>query len=88
MDIKEIRDSGHHLAIIVAFRMLAHRMAELVSKDDIEGWFTEISQQAFDYVDRTKHPTHDENTLRAVKESAYDTLRMIFDAKGFENKQG
>jgi hypothetical protein len=67
MDSKEIRNSGHHLAIVVAFRVLAHQMAELASKDDIERWFTLVSEQAFDYVDRTNHPTYDAKTLRGVK---------------------
>jgi hypothetical protein len=43
-----------------------------------------LGQQTFDYVDHTRHPDFDEATIRAIKEAAYDTLRMIFDSKGFE----
>lgn len=84
MDIKEIRGSGHHLAITAAFRVLASRVAAIANPNNPGEWFTALGQDTFDYVDSTSHPTHDEATLRAIKESAYDTLRMMFDPKGFE----
>jgi hypothetical protein len=82
MDIGEIRDHGHHLAITATLRMLAFRVAELGHPDHADRWFTKLGQQTFGYVDETKHQNFDEPTIRAVKEAAYDTLRMIFDPKG------
>jgi hypothetical protein len=84
MDIEKIRGSGHHLAITAAFRVLASRVAEIADPSRSNEWFTELGQDTFDYVDKTTHPTHSENELRAIKESAYDTLRMMFDPKGFD----
>jgi hypothetical protein len=84
MDVEQIRGSGHHLAITAAFRMLVSRVAELADPDDAGKWFTALGQDTFDYVDRTTNPNYDDETMRAVKESAYDTLRMMFDPAGSE----
>jgi hypothetical protein len=84
MDTEKIRGSGRHLAITAAFRILASRIAELANPTSPGDWFTALGQDAFDYVDQTTNPRYDEETFRAVKESAYDTLRMMFDSKGFE----
>ena len=81
---KEIRDHGHHLAITAAFRVLASRVAEIANPDHPGEWFTALGQDTFEYIDGTRHPAHDEATLRAIKEAAYDTLRMMFDSTGFE----
>jgi len=84
MEVEEIRGSGHHLAITAAFRMLVSRVAELAAPADPGNWFTALGQDTFDYVDRTTNPHYDDETMRAIKESAYDTLRMMFDPSGFE----
>jgi hypothetical protein len=84
MEVEEIRGSGHHLAITAAFRILISRVAELADPDDPGNWFTALGQETFDYVDRTTNRRYDDETMRAIKESAYDTLRMMFDPTGFE----
>jgi hypothetical protein len=66
------------------FRVLASRVAEIANPDQPGEWFTALGQDTFEYVDGTRHPAHDEATLRAIKEAAYDTLRMMFDSRGFE----
>jgi hypothetical protein len=85
MGTKEIRDSGHHLAIAAAFRVLAAEVARLADPVQPGQWFTELGQTAFQYVDASKNPSYDPKALRAVKEAAYDTLRMMFDPRGFED---
>lgn len=65
-------------------RMLATHIAKLSDPRQPSQCFTALGQEAFDYVDRTKNPALDKATEKAAKEAAYNTLRMIFDPKGFE----
>ena len=64
--------------------MLVSQVAELADPADPGSWFTALGQDTFDYVDRATNPRYDDETMRALKESAYDTLRMMFDPTGFE----
>jgi hypothetical protein len=84
MNIREIRDHGHHLAMAASLRLVASRIAMLANPEHPDEWFTELGQDTFDYVDRTHNPAYTAYETRAIKEAAYGTLRMIFDSKGFE----
>ena len=78
------RLQGDHLAIAAAFRVLAMGVAKIANKDDPEHWFISLGQSAMDYIDLTSNPNLDEKTSKAVKEAAYETIRMIFDPSGFK----
>jgi hypothetical protein len=83
MKRNEINEQGHHLATAAGLRVLAQHVASVANPSHPDEWFTEFGQDVFDYVDRTTHPTHHPSEIRAIKEAAYDTLRMVFDPKGF-----
>jgi hypothetical protein len=79
MKSTEINEQGHHLALAASLRVLARHVALAVNPSHADEWFTELGQDVFDYVDRTTHPTNHPSETRAIKEAAYDTLRMVFD---------
>jgi hypothetical protein len=84
MEIEEIRGHGHHLAMAASIRVLAMQVAKLANPSDMEAWFTALGQKTFEYVDGTTNPRFDEQSMRAIKEATYATLRLIFDPKGFK----
>ena len=83
MEDKEINEQGYHLAMAASLRVLAKHIAVVANPSHPDEWFTELGQDVFDYVDRTTHPTHSPSEIKAIKETAYDTLRMVFDPNGF-----
>jgi hypothetical protein len=80
----DIKAQSDHLVMAAAIRILAWEIANLANAPDKEVWFLALGESVFNYIDRTSNPQMDEPTLKAVKEAAYDTLRMVFDPRGFK----
>ena len=76
---KDNFDSGHLLALCAAIRCLAAQMARNTSPHNPEQLFTALSERAIHWVDDAMDPQVGGDDEREIKESAYGTLRMIFD---------
>jgi hypothetical protein len=84
MNVNEARGHGHHLAIAASIRVLAMEVAKIANPREPEAWFTSLSQRTFQYVDEASNPHFDERVMKVIKETTYESLRMIFDPKGFK----
>jgi hypothetical protein len=84
MEIAQAREHGQHLAVMAAFRVLAHQVARLAAPSRTDHWFMALGEDAFNYVDRATHPHFDEETTRTIREAAYGTLQVIFDPSRLE----
>lgn len=85
--MNETRDSGHHIAMATAIRVVAIEPAKIINPADPESAFLALGQEAFDTIDRISNPALDEPTTKAVKNAAYDTLRMVFEPKPIKPKR-
>jgi hypothetical protein len=79
MELQEIRDHGHHLAIVSSIRVLAECIAQLTNPSDPDAAFIELGQMVFQHVDGTTNSSFSERDLKAIKEATYDSLRAVFE---------
>ena len=81
---KDNWDSGHFLALSAMARLLSIEIAKVADPTNPRRWFDAFGERVFEYIDGASNPDFKDDTEKEIKETAYGTLRMIFDPKNLK----